>query len=103
MCFFGSTHAPDMTKSNTQTINDLYPTTNTPPLTTHHALIVCEAVRHVCPCDDDRDAKEDDCEDISMSDQFSDDISAEKTEAIDQCLGWIVFAVCGSYDRGSLG
>ena len=46
-------------------------TTNTPPLTTHHALIVCEAVRYVCPCDDDRDAKEDDCDDVSTSDQFS--------------------------------
>ena len=31
------------------------------------------------------------------------DISAEKTEAINQCPGWIVFAVCGSYARGSLG
>ena len=25
----------------------------------------------MCPCDDDRDAKEDDCKDESMSDQFS--------------------------------
>ena len=29
--------------------------------------------------------------------------SAEKAEAVDQCSGWIVFAVCGSYARGSLG
>ena len=63
--------APDMTKSNTQTIDYLYPTTKTPPLTTHHARIVSKAVRCVCPCDDDRDAKEDDCEDVSTSDQFS--------------------------------
>ena len=32
-----------------------------------------------------------------------DDISAEKTEAIDQCPGWVVFAVCGLYARGSQG
>ena len=25
----------------------------------------------MCPCDDDRDAKEDDCDDVTMSDQFS--------------------------------
>ncbi len=25
----------------------------------------------MCPCDDDRDAKEGDCEDVTMSDQFS--------------------------------
>ena len=61
-----------MAKSNPQAIDYPYPTTNTPPLTTHHALIVCEAVHRVCPCDDDRDAKEDDCDsDVSMSDQFS--------------------------------
>ena len=60
-----------MTKSNTQTIEYLYPTTNTPLLTKRHALIVCEALRCVCPCDDDRDALEDDCEDVSTSDQFS--------------------------------
>ena len=24
----------------------------------------------MCPCDDDRDAKEDDCENVSTSDQF---------------------------------
>ena len=65
-------NAFDMAKSNSQTINYLYPTTNTSPLTTHHTLIVCEAVRCVCPCDDDMDAKEDDCNsDFSMPDQFS--------------------------------
>ena len=71
--FFGSTpHAPDMLQTNTQTIDYLYPTTNKPPLTTHNALVVCEAVRRVCPCDDDRDAKEDDCDsDVLASDQFS--------------------------------
>ena len=48
-----------------------YPTTNSPPLTTHHALIVCGALRRVFPCDDDRDAKEDDCNpDASTTDQF---------------------------------
>ena len=57
-----------MTKSNPQAIN--YP--NTQPLAAQHALIVCEALRRVCPCDDDRDAKEDDCDsEVSMSDQFS--------------------------------
>ena len=38
-----------------------YPTTNSPPLTTHPALVVCEALRCRCPCDDVRDGKEDDC------------------------------------------
>ena len=33
---------------------------------------------------------------------YCDDISAEKTEAINQCPWWIVFAMCGSYARGSL-
>ena len=46
-------------------------TTNSPPLTTQHALNVCGALRCVCPCDDDRDAKEDDFDsDVSTSDQF---------------------------------
>ena len=59
-------------QTNIQTTNYLYPTTNTSLLTTHHALVVCEAVRRVCPCDDDRDAKEGDCDsDVSTSDQFS--------------------------------
>ena len=50
-----------------------YPTTNTPPLTTHHALNVCGALRRVCSCDDDRNGKEDDCapDMVSTSDQFS--------------------------------
>ena len=71
--FFGILHTrTDMTKSNPQAINYPYPTANTPPLTTHCALIVCEALRCVCLCDDDRDAKEDDCDsDVSTSDQFS--------------------------------
>ena len=58
-------------QTNPQATDYLYPTTNTPPLTIHHTLIVCEAVRCVCPCDDDRDAKEDDCAGVSTSDQFS--------------------------------
>ena len=60
-----------MAQTNIQTTDYLYPTNNTSPLTTHHALAVCEAVRRVCPCDDDRVAKEGDCEDVSTSDQFS--------------------------------
>ena len=60
-----------MMKSNTQTIDYPYPTTNTPPLTTQHILIICGALCSVCPCDDDRDAKEDDYDDVSMSDQFN--------------------------------
>ena len=32
----------------------------------------------------------------------SDDISAEKTEAVDQCPGWIVFSMCRLYATGSL-
>ena len=61
-----------MTQANPQAIDYPYLTTNTPKLTTHHTLIVCGALRHVCPCDDDMDAKEDDCDsDVSISDQFS--------------------------------
>ena len=57
-----------MAKSNPQAIAYPHPTTNTPPLTIHHTIIVCEAVRHVCPYDDGRD----DCDsDVSTSDQFS--------------------------------
>ena len=78
-----------MTQANPQSIDYPYPTTNTPPLTKHHALIVCGALRRVCSCDDDRDAKEDDHNDVFItsdhSSQKCDDISAEKTEAIDQC------------------
>ena len=69
--FSGNTHTVDMAQTNIQTTDYLYPTTNTPPLTTHHTLIVCEAVRRVCPCGNDRDAKEGDCEDVSTSDQFN--------------------------------
>ena len=61
-----------MTQSNPQASDYPYQTINTPPLTTHLTLIVCGALHHVCPCDDDMDAKEDDCDsDVSMSDQFS--------------------------------
>ena len=61
-----------MITANPQAINYPYPTANTPPLTTHHALIVCGALFCVCPCDDDRDANKDDCDpDVSPSDQFS--------------------------------
>ena len=62
--FFGSmlTHltwrSPTLKLSITAT---RLPITNTSLLTTYYALIVCEAVRRVCPCDDDRDAKEGDC------------------------------------------
>ena len=71
--FFDSSHThTEMTQANPQAIDYPYPTTNTPPLTTHHTLIVCGVLRCVCPCDDDRDAKEDDCDsDVSTSDQFS--------------------------------
>ena len=55
-----------MMQTNTEAIDCPYPTTNTPSLTIHYALIICEAVHRVCPWDDDRDAKEDD-----WSDQFS--------------------------------
>ena len=66
------TNASDMTKTDSQAIHNPYQTTNTPPLTTHHALIVCGALRRVCPCDDDRDAKEDDRDDVFVaSEQFS--------------------------------
>ena len=110
-------HAKNNMLTNIQTTDYPYPpTTNTPLLTTHHTLIVCEAVRSVCPCDDDRDAKEDDFNiylfyltlmfwhqtNLAETVTKCDDISAEKTEAIDQCPGWIVFAVDGSYARGLL-
>jgi len=51
-----------------------YSTSNTPPLTTHLALNVCEALRRQCPCDEYRDAKGRDCVfDLAFaaSDQFS--------------------------------
>ena len=70
--FFASTHTRiEMMQTNHQATDYPYPTTNTPSLTIYHALIVCEAVRRVCPCDEDRDAKEDDCEGVSTPDQFS--------------------------------
>ena len=66
------THVPNMMQANIQTTDCPYPTTNTSLLTTHHTLIVCEAVRRMCPCDDDRDAKEGDCDsDVLTSDYFS--------------------------------
>ena len=55
-------------QTNTEAFDYPYPTTNTSSLTIHHTLIVCEALRRMCPCDDDRDAKEDDWSDTS--DQF---------------------------------
>ena len=58
-------------QTNTQATDYPNQTTNTPSLTIHHALIVCVALRRMCPCDDDRDAKEDDCDGILTSDQFS--------------------------------
>ena len=61
-----------MTTTDPQAINCPYPTTNMPPLTAHCALVVCGALRCGCPCDDDMDTKEDDCDsDRSKSDQFS--------------------------------
>ena len=60
---FDSTHKrTDMIKTDPQAIDYPCPTTNTPSLTTRHILIVCGALRRVCPCDDYRDAKEDDCD-----------------------------------------
>ena len=32
------------------TTDDPYPTTNSPPLTTHYALNACEALRHLSLC-----------------------------------------------------
>ena len=71
--FFDSLHErTDMIKTDSQAIDYPYPTANTPPLTTQRALIVCGALRCVRPCDDDRDAKEDDCDDVFVkSYQFS--------------------------------
>ena len=70
---FDSSHSrTEMTQTNTQAIDYPYPTTNTPPLTTYHALIFFAALHRVCPSDDERDAKEDDCDsDVSKPDQFS--------------------------------
>ena len=107
MHFFDSSHA------RTRNVAD-QPSSYQLPLPnhqyTHHALIVCSALRRACPCDDDRDTKEDDRDIVFlMSDQFSGKqlrnatICAEKREAIDQCPGWIVFSVCGLYARGLLG
>ena len=65
------TNASDMTKTDSQAIHNPYQTTNTPPMTTHRTLIVCEALLCVCPGDDERDAK-DDWDDVFVtSDQFS--------------------------------
>ena len=59
--FFASLQARiEMTQTNTEAIDYPYPTTDTPSLTIHHAIIVCEAVHCACPWDDERDAKEDD-------------------------------------------
>ena len=58
-----------MMQTKTEAINCPYPTTNTPSLTIHHTLIVCEAVHCVCPWNDERDAKENNLSD--GSDQFS--------------------------------
>ena len=63
-----STHRDDADQHSSYRL-PLDPTTNTPSLTIHHALIVCEAVRRVCPFDDDMDAKKDDWSDAP--DQFS--------------------------------
>ena len=60
-----------MMQTNTQATYYPYPTANTPSLTIRHALIVCEAVRRMYQCDEDRDAKEDDCDGVSTTDQFS--------------------------------
>ena len=67
LCSLGSSVCwlPRMTQTNTEAIDYPCPTTNTPSLTIHHALIVFEAVRRVCTWDDDRDAKEDDWSDAS--------------------------------------
>ena len=108
--FWQHADAPDMAKSNTQAINYPYPITNTPPLTTHHALIVCKVVHGVCPCDNDRDAKDNDCDsDVLTSDQFSRKLlwnatilvlrrQKPSTNALDG-----LYLLCGSYARGLLG
>ena len=59
---FDSSHE----RTNTIKTYPQAPTTNTLPLplTTHHTLIVCGVLRRVCLCDDDRDAKEDDCDEL---------------------------------------
>ena len=73
MYVFHSSHArTEMMQTNPQAIDYPCPTTNTPTLIIHHALIVCGALRRVCPCDDDRDAKKDDRDDVFVPpDQFS--------------------------------
>ena len=61
-----------MITNDPQAIDYPYPANNAPPPPIHLALVVSGALRRVCPCDDDRDAKEDDCDpDMSTSDQFS--------------------------------
>ena len=44
-----------MSATTAQPIAHTYSTSNTPPLTTHLALNVCEALRGQCPCDEYRD------------------------------------------------
>ena len=56
-----------MIKTDPQDIDYPYPTTNTSPLITRHALIVCGVLRCVFPCDDDKNAKEDDCDNVFVS------------------------------------
>ena len=53
----------NMMQTKTEAIDYPYPTTNAPSLTIHPTLIVCEAVRRVCPRDDERDAKENELSD----------------------------------------
>ena len=53
----------EMMQTNIEAIDCPYRTTNTPSFTIHHTLIVCEAVRRVCPWDDERDAEENDWSD----------------------------------------
>ena len=61
--FFFSSHArTKLMQTNTQAMDYPYPNTNTPSLTIHHALLFCEALCRMCPCDDNRKANQDDCD-----------------------------------------
>ena len=56
-----------------QTNDSPYSTINQPPMTTHLAINVCGALRCKCLCNNDMDAKKDNCDPdvFAISDQFS--------------------------------